>query len=402
MSPHNCDLNQVLPYESKWRWGYQHYPVFGWPWWRGRALVFALGVAMFTVMSGVGMLLDFEDKGAALMASVSFFVGVGAMALTGATLMTLVRTSIRYGQTQKVVISIAFLTSLGLTALLDMWSSGVIERAFSEHSSQKELIESASKKSFDNMPLAMVNLTTAVLIYFWLSAGIAFIRYWREPSQLRAYFAQQELSEAKSERHRAEAKLSMLQAQIEPHFLFNSLASVKSVIRDKPELAERTIDNLVDYLRASIPRFGEDDRVQSVTIAQQIELCAKYLEVMKLRLGDRLSYSIDVSPEVADQVFPPLVITSLVENAIKHGIEPSVTGGKVTIAAHAEGRDLLVDVSDSGLGLRHQNHGVSSGLGLANIREQLAVLYGASAKLELMAGKLGGVTANIRITNFLK
>lgn len=402
MTLHKHDLNQVLPYESKWRWGYQHYPAFGWAWWRGRALVFGLGVAMFTILSGVGMLLDFDDKDVAFRTAVSFFIGVAGMALTGATLMTLVRTRIQYGQTQKVMITIAFLVSLGLTAMFDAWSSGEIERAFAEHSSQKKIIASASKSSVDNLPLAMVNATTALLIYFWLSAGIAFIRYWREPSQIRAYFSQQELSEAKSERHRAEAKLSMLQAQIEPHFLFNSLASVKSVIRDKPELAEKTIDNLVDYLRASIPRFDDDNRVQTVTLGQQIELCAKYLEVMKLRLGDRLSYSMDVAPEVAGSVFPPLVVTSLVENAIKHGIEPSTSGGMVTVSASLEGHDLLVRVTDTGMGLGHQNQGSSSGLGLANIKEQLAVLYGGSAKLDLSADEAGVVTASIKITEFLK
>jgi len=184
--------------------------------------------------------------------------------------------------------------------------------------------------------------------------------------------------------------------------LFNSLASVKSVIRDKPELAEKTIDNLVDYLRASIPRFGDDDRIQTATLGQQIELCAKYLDVMKLRLGDRLSYSMNVEPEVAGHVFPPLVITSLVENAIKHGIEPSTSGGTVTISAAHEGKDLLIRVTDTGVGLGHQNQGSSSGLGLANIKEQLAVLYGGLAKLDLSADEAGVVCASIKITDFLK
>jgi len=400
-SPRN-DLNQMLPYEGKWRWGYQHYPVFGWAWWRGRALVFGLGVMMFTIMTGIGMLIDFDNKNVVVTTTIIFFIGVGGMALSGATLMTLVRTIVEDGQKQKVMISVAFLVGLGLTMVFDAWSSGEIERAFAEHSSQKELMAEASKASLDNGQLAMINGIAAFLLYFWLSAGIAFIRYWREPSQLRVYLAQQELSEARSERHRAEAKLSMLQAQIEPHFLFNSLASVKSVIRDKPELAEKTIDNLVDYLRASIPRFDDDNRVQTVTLGQQIELCAKYLEVMKLRLGDRLNYSIDFADEIAEHVFPPLVITSLVENAIKHGIEPSVSGGSVSISAAVEGRDLLVKVIDTGVGLNHHSHGSSSGLGLANIKEQLAVLYGAAAKLELSADDNGVVTASINIRGFLK
>ncbi len=402
MSSRQNGLNQALPYESKWRWGYQHYPVFGWAWWRGRALIFGLGVMMLTIMTGIGMLIDFDDKSVAVTTTIIFFIGVGGMALTGATLMTLVRTIVDVGQKQKVVITIAFLISLGLTTMFDAWSSGEIERAFAENSSQKELIAEASKVSLDNVPLAMVNLITAFSLYFWLSAGIAFIRYWREPSQLRAYFAQRELSEAKAEKHQAQAKLSMLQAQIEPHFLFNSLASVKSVIRDKPELAEKTIDNLVDYLRASIPRFDDDNRVQTVTLGQQIELCDKYLEVMKLRLGDRLSYSINVAPDVAGHVFPPLVITSLVENAIKHGIEPSTSGGTVKISAALEGRDLLIGVTDTGVGLSHHSKGSSSGLGLANIKEQLAVLYGGSAKLNLSADEAGEVTASIKITDFLK
>ncbi len=353
-------------------------------------------------MTGAGVVMDFTDKKAAIEVSLKFLVGISGMVLSGATLGTLVRTLTKPGRTQNTLIVVALISGIFATSLFDAWSSNEIEAGFREYSGQKEYLQEVEKKRAElSMHFTVLNALIAGALYFWLAGGIAFIRYWREPVQMQAYFEKQELASAKADKHDAEAKLSMLQAQIEPHFLFNSLASVKSVLREKPELAEGTIDNLVDYLRASIPRLDGNNQVENLTLGQQIELCGKYLEVMKLRMGERLSYTLQVDPRIMNAHFPSLVITSLVENAIKHGIEPSKNGGNIDITATYNNQELNIIVSDNGQGLnQNQNNELSSGVGLANIKAQLEVLYGDKCSLELSENTEGGVIAKIIITEF--
>ncbi len=200
------------------------------------------------------------------------------------------------------------------------------------------------------------------------------------------------------EKSEADLRLTVLQAQVEPHFLFNTLASVHSLIGTDPARAEATIEALVDHLRASMPRFRAEVGSMHSTLAQQIDVCASYLAVMKVRMGHRLRYSVDVSESLRKHDFPPLLLISLVENAIKHGIEPSPAGGNIVMSAavevHGDIRQLAVSVSDDGVGLRP---GPSSGLGLNNIREQLATRFGLNAALTIRGRTVGGVTVTIRV-----
>jgi len=272
----NIDLRKPLPYSSRLRWGYQHYPVFSPMWWRGRTLVFGFGALCFTLITGAGMALDFDDSVVAVNTTLTFLIGVLGMVLTGATVCTLVRTWVTPGNTQKVLIVISLM--LGITAFL-------------EHSSQKEQLAELTNANTTNASVMVINAFFGAGLYFWLAGGIAFIRYWREPRQLSAYFAAQELAEAKASKLEAQTRLSTLQAQIEPHFLFNSLASIKSVVRDNPELAESSIDDLVDYLRASVPRLNKQQQAKPSSLQEQVELCQKYLKVMQLRMGERLSFN---------------------------------------------------------------------------------------------------------------
>jgi LytS/YehU family sensor histidine kinase len=185
-----------------------------------------------------------------------------------------------------------------------------------------------------------------------------------------------------------------LQAQVEPHFLFNTLASVRALVRQEPAQAEATLDALVDYLRATIPKLRDEDSALHSTLGQQLDLCASYLELMRLRTAGRLSYSIDVDDALRALPFPPMLLISLVENAIKHGVEPKPGPGKVTIAVERRERDLHVSVIDDGLGLRL---GVGGGLGLANVRAQLDTRYGARAGFQLTGEPARGARAELRI-----
>ncbi|MCH2189584.1 MAG: histidine kinase [Gammaproteobacteria bacterium] len=397
IEPH-IDLNRRLPFDNKWRWGYQHYPVFSWKWWFGRTLVFNLGVITLTLLSGSGMLVEFTDKTVALVTTAQFLVGLLAMTLIGATSATIARTKIAPGLTQQIAVSSALVFGVVAAGLADGWSSMRIEEAFLNHSSsQKEAIKATLDTKNNSTSILLLDAAVGTLIYFWLAGGIAFIRYWREPSLMARHLSDIEMSQLKASRSDIQARLTMLQAQIEPHFLFNSLASIKSMVRQNPELAEKSIANLVDYLRASVPRLDKSQSAKPNTLMEQIDLCEKYLKVMELRMGDRLVFDCAISPNIESLEFPPLILLSLVENAIKHGIEPKPEGGRVSITAETRSNDIVIKVIDTGIGLNQKSVTHCAGVGLANINDQLQVLYQGQAKLHLEQNQTGGVTAMITI-----
>ncbi len=175
-----------------------------------------------------------------------------------------------------------------------------------------------------------------------------------------------------------EAKLQALQAQVEPHFLYNTLASVQALTEVDPARASTLTGHLIMYLRNALPKMRESIS----TVEQEIELVRAYLNILQIRMGDRLSFEIDVPPELMNAPVPPLMLPTLVENAIKHGLEPQREGGKVTIKAEARDGVIRLSVADTGKGFADN---LGSGVGLANIRERLAGIYGDKAKLTLEA-----------------
>ncbi len=193
-------------------------------------------------------------------------------------------------------------------------------------------------------------------------------------------------------RQLTEAKLKVLQAQVEPHFLFNTLANVQALTEVDPVAANEMVGHLIQYLRSSLPRM----RQTVSTVAQEIELVVAYLNILKMRMGERLSFSIDVSEAARSVSFPPMMLPSLVENAIKHGLEPQREGGSIEIVAKVVGTQLLVSVADTGRGLVAAGEAVG-GVGLTNIRERLAALYGDAARLTLEQRPEEGVIATISL-----
>jgi Histidine kinase len=203
-----------------------------------------------------------------------------------------------------------------------------------------------------------------------------------------------ELKRKEADYHRmsqqvTEAKLSALQAQVEPHFLYNTLASVQALTEVDPQRANAMTGHLIQYLRNALPKMRESVS----TVGQEIELVRAYLNILQMRMGKRLAFEIDVPPELMEAPFPPLMLPSLVENAIKHGLEPQREGGTVTIRASANGK-LRVSVSDTGRGFAET---VGTGVGLTNIRERLAALYSDAGKLTLEAREPHGVEAVIEV-----
>jgi sensor histidine kinase YesM len=202
------------------------------------------------------------------------------------------------------------------------------------------------------------------------------------------------LHQAEAERHllskqAVEAELKLMQAQVEPHFLFNTLASVQYLIETDPKQASGLLAHLIDYLRAALPQL----RARSSTLAREISLVEAYLNILATRLGPRLRFAIDLPDELRDHPFPPNLIISLVENAIKHGIEPSPDGGSVTLSASRRDGSLIVSVTDTGCGASPEAATSGQGVGLTNVRERLQALYGARARFSLEPASPRGMRA---------
>lgn len=190
-----------------------------------------------------------------------------------------------------------------------------------------------------------------------------------------------------------QAELARLQAQIEPHFLFNTLSNVVSLIDSQPAAARDMLLNLTALLRTSLAR----SRRESVTLAEELELLRAYLGIMAIRMGPRLQWAIEADNEVLVAQLPPLLVQPLVENAIRHGLEPKPAGGHLTIRCAREGDAVAIRVEDDGLGLDGATPTTGHGLGLANIRQRLDTNYGDRASLELTSHASGGVCARLQL-----
>ncbi|MFZ6654526.1 sensor histidine kinase [Undibacterium sp. TJN19] len=200
--------------------------------------------------------------------------------------------------------------------------------------------------------------------------------------------------ERELERTSLQARLSALQAQVEPHFLFNTLANLKYLIRTDQQAAQDMLDHLVGYLQNAMP----DMRSVSSTLGREMDLVNDYLAVMRIRMGARLRFAVEVAEELRSLPFPPAMLISLVENAVKHGLERASRPGLITISARHEsdGKDALLSVSvvDDGVGLTEQ---AGQGTGLANIAERLLLLYGRKASLFVEPGDGQGVRALLSV-----
>jgi hypothetical protein len=199
------------------------------------------------------------------------------------------------------------------------------------------------------------------------------------------------------ERQLVQARLQVLQAQVEPHFLFNTLSAVDYLIETEPPRASRMQKALINYLRGALPQM----RQESSTLGRELRLIKSYLELIKMRIEDRLDVEIAVPEGLESAQFPPMMLQSLVENAIKHGIEPKPEGGKVRVAAGIHNAQLWVEVSDTGVGVPDGDllDGPTSGtgIGLQNIRERLAVLYPGKSRIMLKSDPATGTVVRISV-----
>ena len=200
---------------------------------------------------------------------------------------------------------------------------------------------------------------------------------------------------AESERHQLErnvleARLALMQAQVEPHFLFNTLANVQHLVETDPPAAAHVLASLIKYLRAALPQMRE----ASTNLGREVDMARAFLEIQQVRMGPRLQFAIEVPDPLKVHAFPPMMLISLVENAVKHGVDPCCECGSIVIRAEETGGRLRVSVTDTGEGIVPKKGG---GVGLANIRERLKALYGPAARLVLEENAPHGVVASIEV-----
>jgi hypothetical protein len=227
-------------------------------------------------------------------------------------------------------------------------------------------------------------LRTSILIT--AMAGIAGTYYFYSVNKSR--YLERKMGEA--QRHATDARLKLLETQLEPHMLFNTLANLRALIGADPARAQQMLDHMIAYLRATL----NASRSTSHTLEDEFDRLRDYLELMAIRMGPRLAFTLDLPPGLARQPVPALLLQPLVENAIKHGLEPQVAGGSVTVSARREAGDVVLDVIDTGLGPGEAAG--SKGFGLAQVRERLAALYGPAGAIEFVAAGDRGTRATVR------
>jgi len=221
-----------------------------------------------------------------------------------------------------------------------------------------------------------------VITFAWL--------YLRTEAEHVAAVEQLAIDTERMDRETAEARLQMLEAQIEPHFLFNTLAHVKRLYETDRDAGERMMRNLKDYLSIALPQMREG----AATLGREVDHVVAYLGIQQIRMGRRLAYAIDVPTEMRGARLPSLMVLTLVENAVKHGLSPLPEGGRIDVRATSAGGRLRIDVVDTGAGFAKSEGG---GTGLANIRARLASTYGPAARFALALNRPTGVIGTIEI-----
>lgn len=234
---------------------------------------------------------------------------------------------------------------------------------------------------------------TPLLALFFGVLGLLFFR-----TQERLHEANAELAKAREEqltREKAhlETQLKLLQAQIEPHFLFNTLGNVVGMVRTQPEAAEKTLIDLTTLLRAALKRT----RTEQITLADELTVVTALLEINQIRMGNRLRWTLNVPEELQAIELPPMLLQPLVENAVKHGIEPLEEGGVIEIGAQRIGQELLLTITDTGAGSNVSAPAAGTGVGIANVQSRLSALFGDEASLTLTENSPRGLIATLRV-----
>lgn len=228
---------------------------------------------------------------------------------------------------------------------------------------------------------AFSGVISLIVFYFFYSAY--------RVQRLRREISEQQLLAIQKDKELMSSQLKLIQSQIEPHFLFNTLANVQGLIDQDSTAAKRLVAELTTMLRASLKRT----RQQHTLLEEELAIARSYLAIQAIRMGSRLAYRMDAPESVNTLPMPPLLVQPLIENAVIHGIEPSPEGGRIEVLVTLEGEALKICVIDNGIGIGRAPASDGEGMGLSNVRERLRLLYPGSGRLELKARPEGGTEA---------
>ena len=398
--PTSYPLQQVLPAEvlvggnAVWS-RYRQYPVFSTRWLVGRSLLFCSLIALVAAFTGAGVALAVQDAVIGVKSGLTQFAAFSLMAMLGPALATVVRHRHWPESRERRAVVLAVLAGMVLSYAVDKVASGYILALVQPHMVALGIVPPKPPEVglvVKALGLAL-NIAALIVVYGLFGGGLALRAYFSERRRWEDHRHADQMDRLQGRVREADLRLGVLQAQVEPHFLFNTLASVRALVRQDPAQAEATLDALVGFLRATIPKLRDGQGLHS-TLGQQLDICASYLALMQVRMGGRLAYAVSAGQTLRTQPFPPALLITLVENAIKHGIEPKPGPGRIEVTASREGGRLRIRVMDDGAGLQP---GIGGGMGLANVREQLAQRFGSDASLRLLPGEAGGVVAEIEL-----
>lgn len=274
----------------------------------------------------------------------------------------------------KVRIGIALLAVLGV----------VVGAGFAAWEQGRPLLDALNHIAQQVLPLGVL-FGSAYAMLLGLIAGLRNRELMAVNDSLQMAAEQERLA-----RQLSDSQLKLLQAQIEPHFLFNTLGAVRQLAEDGAPRAAALTADLIQFLRSSLMQM----RAEQVSLGEDFRLAEAYLKVMQVRLGSRLRFSLQLPAALENETVPTMMLLTLVENAIKHGIEPAVSGGEVRVDALAEGEHLVLRVADTGRGL---SEAPGNGVGLANVRERLRLQFGEQARLALADNEPSGVIATLTL-----
>ena len=393
-APLDRRLPAALVGEGTRVFGYRNYPVFGFAWFWRRSVWALVLVGGFALLTGLSLSAIDTMRDHALGLALAMFGAFIVISCAGPALATLVRHARWPRPVERVAVVGAILLGILAGYHADHHSSAYAERvmrpALESSGNVRVVVRRAETPPYARSRIA--NTTLRLAFYAWLGGLLALRAYFVEDRRLRELDAARDLAAMRRRAEEADLRLGLLQAQVEPHFLFNTLASVRALLRQDPVRAEATLDALVDHLRATIPRLRDGEAALHSTLGQQLDICASYLAVMTVRMGDRLSCAVEADDDLRARPFPPLLLITLVENAIKHGIEPKPGPGRIEVRASRRGDRLVASVVDDGAGLQP---GLGGGVGLANVREQLSTRYGGQATFSLRSLAGQGAVAEI-------
>lgn len=229
---------------------------------------------------------------------------------------------------------------------------------------------------------AMSLLFGTVISYLFISQKLL--------TEARAQAQEEKIQRLAGEKQALEMYLKLLQAQIEPHFLFNTLSNIHSLMATDPVIAEKMLLDLTGFLRASLAQSRQD----TITVGEEMKMIRAYLDIFKIRMGNRLNYDIIVDEGVEHLTLPPMLIQPLVENSLTHGLEPLLDGGEITVHLFRKNDCLHIRVRDTGVGLQGSR---PPGTGTASVMERIAFLYGERGRVEYAENQPHGLTVDIEI-----